>query len=127
MLRLIIVWWLAIGLTGCVSAPAATSVAPVSSEEAKELAGAWQGWLVTERSFALFTLVINDDGTFEVTGQWTRAHGVLLVADGTLRFDATGVWRGTLALERRGDERALRLDRDDRLVHGYLHPIKREG
>ena len=82
-----------LGLVGCASVPTPTTLAPVPAEEVKELAGAWQGWLVTERSFALFTLVIKDDGTFEVTGQWTKARGVLLVADGTLRFDGTGAWR----------------------------------
>lgn len=118
---------LAVGLTGCMSAPAATSVSPVSAEQASELAGAWQGWLVTERSFALFNVAINADGTFEITGQWTRAQGVLLVADGTLRFDGTGVWRGTLALEQRGRDRALKFERDDRLVRGYLHRIANDG
>jgi hypothetical protein len=116
-----------LGLVGCASVPTPTSLAPVPAEEVKELAGAWQGWLVTERSFALFTLVITDDGTFEVTGQWTKARGVLLVADGTLRFDGTGAWRGTLAVERRRGERALRVERDDRLVRGYLRPIARDG
>jgi hypothetical protein len=118
---------LAVGLTGCVSAPAATSGSPVSAEQAKELAGAWQGWLATERSFALFNFAIKADGTFEVTGPWTRAQGVLFVADGTLRFDGTGVWRGTLALEQRGRDRTLKLERDDRAVRGYLHRIVNDG
>jgi hypothetical protein len=111
------------GLSGCMSAPTATPVSPVSAEQARDLAGAWQGWLVTERSFALFNLDIKTDGTFEVTGQWTRAQGMLLSADGTLRFDGTGPWRGTLTLEERGGSRALKLERDDRLVRGYLHRV----
>jgi hypothetical protein len=122
-MRRLIVLCLTVCLAGCMSTPAVRSVSPVSPEQAKELAGAWQGWLVTERSFALFNFDINLDGTFQITGQWTRAQGVLVVADDTLRFDGTGVWRGTLALEHRGHARTLKIERDDRLVRGYLHLI----
>jgi hypothetical protein len=118
---------LAVGLTGCMSAPAVTSESPLSAEQARELAGAWQGWLVTERSFALFTLDIDPDGTFEVTGPWTKAHGLLVVADGMLRFDGTGLWRGTLAVEGRGPDRALKLERDDHLIRGRLHRTGNDG
>jgi hypothetical protein len=119
---------LAVGLTGCMSAaPAVTSVSPVSAEQVRELAGTWQGWLVTERSFVLFNLDINPDGTFEVSGPWTKARGLLVVADGTLRFDGTGVWRGTLAVERRGTDRALKLERDDHLIRGRLHRTGNDG
>jgi hypothetical protein len=40
-----------------------------------------------------------------------------------LRFDGSGPWRGTLTLEQRGGSRALKLERDDRLVRGYLHRV----
>lgn len=124
----IVAWLLMVAaLSGCASAPAAASVAPVPQDKLSELSGAWQGWLVTERSFALFNLVVNQDGTFEVTGQWTRAQGVLVVADGAVRFDGSGAWRGTLALEERGPRRVLRLERDDRLVRGYLHPVRQDS
>ncbi|HEV8437095.1 MAG TPA: hypothetical protein VGT40_03280 [Methylomirabilota bacterium] len=122
-MRRIVVLLASIGLAGCMSAPAATSVSPASPEQISDLAGSWQGWLVTERSFALFNLDIKTDGTFEVTGQWTRAQGMLLSADGALRFDGSGPWRGTLTLEQRGGSRALKLERDDRLVRGYLHRV----
>jgi hypothetical protein len=117
----------AISLVGCMSAPPATSLSPVPREEIEKLAGTWQGWLITERSFALFNLDIKNDGTFEVRGPWTRAAGVLLVADSQLRFDGTGAWRGTLTLKRNGDQRVLTLERDDRLVRGNLHPVQTGG
>jgi hypothetical protein len=118
---------LAVGLGGCLSAPATTSVSGLAPEQARELMGRWQGWLVTERSFAAFDLDIAADGTFEVTSQWTSARGILLVTDGTLRFDGTGLWRGALRLVGHGPERSLWLERDDRAVRGWLHPIRRDG
>jgi hypothetical protein len=120
-------WLVAMSLVGCMSAPPATSLLPAPRAEIEKLTGTWQGWLITERSFALFDLTIKNDGTFEVRGPWTRAAGVLVVADGQLRFDGTGVWRGTLTLAATGDHRVLRLERDDRLVRGNLHPVHREG
>lgn len=116
----------AISLVGCMSAPA-TSVSPVPRGEIETLTGTWQGWLITERSFVLFNLDIKNDGTFEVRGRWTPAAGVLVVADSQLRFDGTGVWRGTLTLKGSGDQRVLRLERDDRLVRGNLHPVQAGG
>ncbi len=116
----------AISLAGCMSAPT-TSLLPAPREEIEKLTGTWQGWLITERSFVLFNLDIKNDGTFEVRGPWTRATGVLVVADRQVRFDGTGVWRGTLTLKRSGDQRVLRLERDDRLVRGNLHPVQAGG
>jgi hypothetical protein len=118
---------LAVTLAGCLSAPTPSSVVPLPAEKAAELAGAWQGWLVTERSFGLFTFEIKKDGTFEVTGPWTNAQGILVVADGKLRFDGTGPWRGTLAEQDRGRDRSLRLERDDRLIRGSLRRIANDG
>ena len=120
----------AVGLAGCMPAPAAPramTTSPVSAEQAKELAGTWQGWLVTERSFALFNFEIRADGSFEVSGGWTKAEGVLLNADGALRFDGNGLWRGSLVPEQRGGYLTLRLERDDRLVRGYLHRRSNAG
>ena len=114
---------LMLALAGC--GTARTGSAP--QVEPRDIAGKWQGWLVTERSFALYNLDIKADGTFEVTGQWTWAQGVLIATDGGLRFDGTGAWRGTLVLEQRGRQSTLRLERDDRLVRGYLHPVGSDG
>lgn len=91
------------------------------------MTGTWQGWLVTERSFNLINLEIRADGSFEVSGTWVRASGILMVTDGRLRFDGTGLWRGTLVPEGTGERRALRLERDDRLYRGTLHPISHAG
>lgn len=123
-MRRIIAVLLTATLVGCASAPAPRTV---STEDVKALAGRWQGWLVTERGFNLVNLDIRADGTFEVAGIWVRATGVLVVADGKLRFDGTGPWRGTLVAEGNGRSRVLRLERDDRLYRGTLHPISHAG
>jgi hypothetical protein len=102
-------------------------VSGLTAEQARELTGRWQGWLITEQSFAAFDLDIAADGTFEVLGQRTSARGILVVAGGTVRFDGTGLWRGALKLVHRGPERSLWLERDDRAVRGWLHPIGRDG
>src|SRR5262249_8984103 len=122
-MRPLLVVLLAVSLPGCLSVPLSSSVVPVSPEKARDLAGVWQGWLVTERSFGLYTLEIRSDGTFDVTGPWTKARGVLLFADGTLRFDGTGPWRGTLAEQDGARGRALKVERDDRLMRGSLYRI----
>jgi hypothetical protein len=111
-------------LVGCASVPAPT---PVSADDVKALTGTWQGWLVTERGFNLITLDIRADGSFEVSGRSVRASGILAVTDGRLRFDGTGPWRGILVPERIGERRALRLERDDRLYRGTLHPFSHAG
>jgi hypothetical protein len=111
-------------LAGCASVPSST---PVSVEDVKALTGTWQGWLVTERGFNLINFEIRADGSFEVSGRSVRASGILAVTDGQLRFDGTGPWRGTLVPEGTGDRRALRLERDDRLYRGTLHPFSHAG
>ena len=123
-MRHVIVVLLAATLVGCVSAPAPTAVA---AEDFKALVGSWQGWLVTERGFHLINFEIRADGSFEVSGRSVRASGILAVTDGQLRFDGTGPWRGTLVPEGTGERRALRLERDDRLYRGTLHPISHSG
>lgn len=105
-------------LAGCASASAPVLL---PAEEIPALAGTWQGWLVTERGFDLISFVIHADGSFEVSGPWVRATGLLVVADGRVRFDGTGPWRGTLTPEGTAPLRALRLERDDRLYRGTLH------
>jgi len=99
----------------------------VSVDDVKALTGSWQGWLVTERGFNLINFEIRADGSFEVSGLWVRANGILAVAEGRLRFDGTGLWRGTLVPEGTGERRALRLERDDRLYRGTLHPFSHAG
>jgi hypothetical protein len=123
-MRHIVVALLAATLFGCASAPAPTAV---SAEDIKALAGSWQGWLVTEQGFNLINLDIRADGSFEVSGRSVRASGILAVTDGQLRFDGTGPWRGTLVPEGAGTRRSLRLERDDRLYRGTLHPISHSG
>ena len=111
-------------LAGCASMPGLT---PVSVEDVRALTGTWQGWLVTDRGFNLINFEIRADGSFEVSGPWVRGSGVLVVTDGRLRFDGTGLWRGSLVPAGAGERRALRLERDDRLYRGTLHPISHSG
>jgi hypothetical protein len=107
-------------LAGCASGLGPVSV---SVEDVTALTGTWQGWLVTERGFRLINFDIRADGSFEVSAPFVRATGMLVVSDGRLRFDGTGPWRGTLVPEGTGERRALRLERDDRLYRGTLHPV----
>jgi hypothetical protein len=123
-MRHVIAVLVAATLVGCASAPAPTAV---SADDVKALAGSWQGWLITERGFNLINFEIRADGSFEVSGRSVRASGILAVTDGQLRFDGTGPWRGTLVPEGTGERRALRLERDDRLYRGTLHPISHAG
>ena len=105
---------------GCASAPGAVST---SVEDVAGLTGTWQGWLVTESGFHLITFDVRGDGSFAVSGTLIRASGSIVVTDGKLRFDGTGPWRGTLVPEGGCGRRALRIERDDRLYRGTLHPI----
>lgn len=121
-MRVIVVLVLMVATGGCTTAPVS-----VSPDEVSALAGSWQGWLVTDRGFSLISFDIRADGSFQVTGPFVRASGILLVADGALRFDGTGMWRGTLVPEGTGEGRVLRIQRDDRLYRGTLHPISHGG
>ena len=77
-----------LGLVGCASVPTPTPLAPAPAEEVKELAGAWQGWLVTERSFALFT-------TWFIMGLWHGANWT---------FAIWGLWHASLVYIHRVSE-----------------------
>ncbi|HET9855415.1 MAG TPA: hypothetical protein VFR53_10175 [Methylomirabilota bacterium] len=120
MQALVIVSALIAAIAGCASAPGPTSI---SAEDVAGLAGTWQGWLVTGSGFTLLTFVVRGDGSFAISGTLVRATGRLVVTEGKLRFDGTGPWRGTLVPEGSGERRALRIERDDRLYRGTLHPI----
>ena len=115
---------LAVGLAGCVAAGAPRAL---SDADVKALVGHWQGWLVTDRGFTLIDFDIREDGSFTVRGNWVRASGTLVLIEGRLRFDGTGPWRGTLVPEGSGERRRLRLERDDRLFRGTLHPSSDAG
>lgn len=120
MQALVIAAALIVAIAGCASAPGPISI---HVEDVAGLAGTWQGWLVTESGFNLVTLDVRGDGSFAISGTLVRATGRLVVAEGKLRFDGTGPWRGTLVPEGRGERRTLRVERDDRLYRGTLHPI----
>jgi hypothetical protein len=114
MQALVIVSALIAAIAGCAS---------IAAEDVAGLAGTWQGWLVTGSGFTLLTFVVRGDGSFAISGTLVRATGRLVVTEGKLRFDGTGPWRGTLVPEGGGERRALRIERDDRLYRGTLHPI----
>jgi uncharacterized protein len=107
-------------LAGCASGPASRAVA---APDVAALAGTWRGWLATEQDFNAIDLTIRPDGSFEVSGPRVRAAGVLVPGEGSLRFDGTGPWRGTLVPE----GSALRLLRDDHLYRGTLYRVPRAG
>jgi hypothetical protein len=119
MKSLIIASVLVATLSGCARAAGPSLV---SVEDVTALAGMWQGWLVTERGFTLVNLGIRADGSFEISAPFVHATGLLVLTEGRLRFDGTGPWRGTLVLEGTGERRGLRIERDDRLYRGTLHP-----
>src|SRR5262245_40758478 len=121
-MRVILLLILLIAAPGCTTAPVS-----VSPDDVSALAGSWQGWLVTDGGFSLINFDIRADGTFQVSGPLVRASGILVVADGALRFDGTGMWRGTLVPEGTGERRVLRIQRDDRLYRGTLHPVSQGG
>jgi len=119
----------ALGAIATVVAGCASTVPPtrMTTEDVAALAGAWEGWLVTEGGVELVSFDIRADGSFEVRAPRIRASGLLVVTDGRLRFDGTGPWRGSLVPEGTGVARVLRLERDDRLYRGTLRPVGRAG
>jgi hypothetical protein len=121
-MRLTLALVLMIAGGGCATAPVS-----VSPDDVSALAGSWQGWLVTDGGISLISFDIRADGAFQVSGRRVRASGILVVVDGALRFDGTGMWRGTLVPEGIGERRVLRIQRDDRLYRGTLHPISQGG
>jgi hypothetical protein len=121
-MRVILLLVLMVAIAGCATAPVS-----VSPDDVSALAGSWQGWLVTDGGVSLISFDIRGDGTFQVSGPLVRASGILVVADGALRFDGTGMWQGTLVPEGLGERRVLRIQRDDRLYRGTLHPISHGG
>ncbi len=115
---------LALIVMGC---SGAATRPPVAEMDVPKLAGTWQGWLVGEQgSFTLVNMDIKPDGAFQITGQWIRANGVLLITDGRLRFDGTGAWRGSLSPSEDARRPALALERDDRQYRGSLHRLTSE-
>ena len=121
-MRVMLALVLMIAGVGCTTAPVS-----VSPDDVSALAGSWQGWLVTDQGFNLIRFDIRADGSFQVSGPLVLASGILVVADGALRFDGSGMWRGTLVPEGTGDRRVLRIQRDDRLYRGTLHPVSHGG
>ncbi|HEY7040846.1 MAG TPA: hypothetical protein VID28_18415 [Methylomirabilota bacterium] len=121
-MRVILLLVLTIAAAGCTTAPVS-----VSPDDVSALAGSWQGWLVTDGGVSPIRFDIRADGTFQVSGPLVRASGILVVVDGALRFDGTGMWRGALVPEGTAERRVLRIQRDDRLYRGTLHPISPGG
>ena len=121
-MRVMLALVLMIAGVGCTTAPVS-----VSPDDVSALAGSWQGWLVTDQGFNLIRFDISADGSFQVSGPLVRASGILVVADGALRFDGSGMLRGTLVPEGTVERRVLRIQRDDRLYRGTLHPVSHGG
>jgi hypothetical protein len=108
---------LAVALAGC-SATATAPRAPVAG--VGDLAGAWTGWLITSRDTLPATLDIDRDGTFTLAARGVRVAGTVTVRDGAARFDAGGVWHGTLSLRRNDGRCLLQIARADGLLPGRV-------
>ncbi len=90
--------------------------------------GSWSGSClsmaayVKPRSFEWINLHIQDDATFELTGEWgIQSSGVLIVQQGQVRFEGDRAWRGTLALTEAAEGPTLKLERSDRTEQATLH------
>jgi hypothetical protein len=110
-------------LTAC----AITQPDPVR-QEPNQLVGSWRGWLITPRSFTLINLHIGGDASFELTGEWgIRSTGILVARGGTVWFDGSRGWRGTLNRAGSPEAPVLKLERWDRLGRATLRLARQHG
>lgn len=86
--------------------------------EVAEVAGAWEGWLLTSRDFVPAILHIYPDGTFDLAARRFRAAGKMHLTAGVLRFESVTGWRGTSSLYETDAHRQLHVDPDDRRFSG---------
>ena len=111
-------------MAGC-AAPATSGHAAVTTLQ--QIAGHWQGWLITPRDYLAASLTIGDDGRFELIAPRTWVAGVVTPTADGLRFAATsglgaGGWHGTFILYGGDGARLLKVSRDDRLFPGRFTP-----
>jgi hypothetical protein len=99
-----------------------TSRQPAAAQGPTEMIGSWHGWLIKARGFDWINLDIRRDGSFELSGEWgIQSSGILIVRDGTVRFEGSRAWRGTLVLASSPAGPVLKLDHDNRTEHATLH------
>jgi hypothetical protein len=116
--RSCLVLLLAFVAAGC----ATTSRQPAVAQNPSEMTGSWHGWLIKARGFDWINLDIRRDGSFELSGGWgIQSAGVLVVRHGTVRFEGSRAWRGTLVLVSSPAGQALKLQHDNRTEYGTLH------
>jgi hypothetical protein len=109
---------LAFVAAGC----ATTSWSSAVVQDPTEMIGSWHGWLIKARSFDWINLDIRSDGSFALTGEWgIQSSGILIVRDGTIRFEGLRAWRGTLVLASGLGGPVLKLEHDNRTEHATLH------
>jgi hypothetical protein len=88
--------------------------------------GSWHGWLINARSFDWINLDIRNDGSFELSGEWgIQSSGTLVIRDGTVRFEGSRAWRGTLVLASSPAGPILKLTHDTQTAHAILHRATR--
>jgi hypothetical protein len=105
-------------VAGCATTSRQSAVAQVPNE----MIGSWHGWLIKGRSFDWINLDIRSDGSFELSGEWgIQSGGILVVRDGTVRFEGSRAWRGTLVLGSSPAGPVLKLEHDNRTEHATLH------
>ena len=84
--------------------------------------GSWHGWLIKARGFDWINLDIRSDGSFELSGEWgIQSSGILVVRDGTVRFEGSRAWRGTLVLSSDQAGPVLKLEHDNGTERATLH------
>jgi len=86
--------------------------------EIGEVAGTWEGWLLSSRDFVPAILQIYPDGTFDLAARRIRAVGRMQLTAGVLRFETVTGWHGTSSLYGSEGQRLLHVDLDDRRFTG---------
>jgi hypothetical protein len=114
--------WLAMLLVFVVVGCATTSRQSAVVPDPTQMIGLWQGWLIKPRSFELINMNIRNDGSFQLWGEWgTESSGTLIVRGGTVRFEGSRAWHGTLALVSSPAGPVLKLEQDNRAERATLH------
>jgi hypothetical protein len=106
---------------GCATATPPTIV-PI--QDAKGIAGKWEGTVQVGRGASDITIVFKEDGTYKVLGARTVTGGTFEVGDGKARFKNNLGHTGTFTLYEDKGGPVLRSERDDGSASGEFRPVK---
>jgi hypothetical protein len=84
------------------------------------LVGLWEGWLTGPRTHDWVSLEIKPDASFVLVVPRVRSQGTITLGSQGARYEGTGGWLGSLALEGEGDTQVLKFARDDKQFAGEL-------